>query len=71
MTKSNRWFLVCAFLLCFALNIFAESAQTIWQIGQSDNSTDEFALGDGKWNQFSSSFPHDCFFIVGQSTQTF
>jgi hypothetical protein len=45
----------------------AESNTTLWQIGEADNDTAEFALGPDRSNQYSTTFPHDALFIIGQS----
>jgi len=39
----------------------------LWQIGKADNDTAEFALGPDRSNQFSTAFPHDALFVIGQS----
>jgi len=39
----------------------------LWQIGQADNDTAQFALGPDRSNQYSASFPNDALFVAGQS----
>jgi alpha-mannosidase len=41
----------------------------LWQIGDSDHSAAEFALGPGRWREFSTTFPSDPVFLVGKSDQ--
>jgi alpha-mannosidase len=45
----------------------AETNTPLWQIGKADNNTAEFALGPDRSNQYSTTFPHDALFIIGQS----
>ena len=45
----------------------AEDNKPLWQIGKSDNNTAEFALGPNRSNQYSTTFPYDALFIIGQS----
>ncbi|MFH1717171.1 MAG: polysaccharide lyase family protein, partial [Planctomycetota bacterium] len=45
----------------------AEGNKLLWQIGQADNDTAEFALGPDRSNQYLTAFPHDAFFVAGQS----
>ncbi|MHC4207684.1 MAG: polysaccharide lyase family protein, partial [Planctomycetota bacterium] len=45
----------------------AENDTPLWQIGKADNNTAEFALGPDRSNQYSTTFPHDPLFIIGQS----
>ncbi len=40
---------------------------TLFRIGQTDNNTAEFALGPNRSNQYSTAFPRDAIYIVGQS----
>lgn len=55
-------------LLCFCQILqAAENKTPLWQIGKADNNTAEFALGPGRSNQYSTTFPHDALFIIGQS----
>ncbi len=44
-----------------------EGNKVLWQIGQADNTGAEFALGPDRSNQYLTSFPHDVFFVAGQS----
>jgi hypothetical protein len=41
--------------------------KVLWQIGQNDNNTAEFALGPDRSNQYSVTFPHGALFVAGQS----
>jgi alpha-mannosidase len=45
----------------------AENNTLLWQIGKADNNTAEFALGPDRSNQYSTTFPHDALFVIGQS----
>jgi len=45
----------------------AENSTLLWQIGKADNNTAEFALGPDRSNQYSTTFPHDALFVIGQS----
>jgi len=45
----------------------AENNTPLWQIGDADNDTKEFALGPDRSNQYSTTFPHDALFIIDQS----
>ena len=53
------------FLCCSALA--AENNKQLWKIGTADNNTVEFALGPDRSNQYSTTFPYDVLFIIGQS----
>ncbi len=55
------------FVLMCAWASVASGENLIWQIGARDGSAAEFALA-GAWTQFPSTFPRDCFYIVGQSS---
>jgi len=44
-----------------------EKNTPLWQIGEADDNTAEFALGPDRSNQYSTTFPHDALFIIGQS----
>jgi len=46
--------------------LFAEG-KILWQIGQSDNNTAEFALAPDQHNQYPSRFPSEPMFVVGKS----
>lgn len=45
----------------------ANSTGPVWQIGQTDGNTAEFALGPGEYNRYPQTFPGDINFIVGAS----
>ncbi len=56
------------FLFCLCINgLGAEDDKILWQIGEADNNTAEFALGPDRSNLYSGRFPHDVLFVAGQS----
>ncbi|MBN2064126.1 MAG: hypothetical protein JW745_04930, partial [Sedimentisphaerales bacterium] len=55
------------FLMAGLLTANAVNANTLWQAGVSDNSGREFALGEGKWNDYTSTFGYGSTFIAGHS----
>ena len=54
-------------LHCCQTSLAAENNKPLWQIGNVDNDTAEFALGPDRSNQYSTTFPYDALFIIGQS----
>ncbi len=59
---------ICFIVAIMAILASAVQADTLWNIGKSDNSPAEFALNDGNWAKYPKNFPADCFYIVGQSS---
>ncbi|MGC9943464.1 MAG: polysaccharide lyase family protein [Verrucomicrobiota bacterium] len=58
-----------AVLLAGPVTYTANGAETLWSIGQKDQSSAELALGAGHPDQdFIHRFPQDPFYIVGQSS---
>jgi len=59
-----------ALLLLFTWFVGPASGQTelLWQIGTADNDTAELALGRSGHGLYSTRFPHDALFVVGQSS---
>src|SRR5580658_10448128 len=58
-----------AILLTAPVAYTANGAETLWSIGQKDQSSAELALGAGHPDQdFIHRFPQDPFYIVGQSS---
>jgi len=51
----------------FVSTMVAGETQLLWEIGQADDNTGEFALGPDRSNQYSVTFPHDAVFVAGQS----
>ena len=54
------------FCACLAGPVAGQD-KLLWEIGKGDNNTAEFALGPDRSNQYSVTFPHDVFFVAGQS----
>ncbi len=73
MMKNNVFFLVLflVFLNALAVPVWGAAAggSMLWQIGRADHDTGEFALGRDGWRDFSSRFPADCRYVVGQSEE--
>ncbi|MBN2131052.1 MAG: hypothetical protein JW741_16235 [Sedimentisphaerales bacterium] len=69
MVATRAWKIVSIAVLlsslCSGLSVAAESM--LFQIGQADNDTTEFALGPNQYAQYSEAFPHDTIYVVGQS----
>jgi hypothetical protein len=58
----------CAGLLVLTLAPSANAAETLWSIGQTDQSSADLALGANHPDQeFIHKFPQDPFFIIGRS----
>ena len=55
-----------ALILVCMLASMGGAENVVWQLGEKDGSAAEFAIA-GRWGEFASRFPHDCFYIVGQS----
>jgi len=68
--KCFRLIKITALVLLFSLcmnGLGAENDKILWQIGNEDNNTAEFALGPDRSNLYSGTFPHDVLFVAGQS----
>ncbi len=68
--KNTKLIIIMALVLLFCSymnGLGAEDDTILWQIGQADNNTAEFALGPDKSNLYSGRFPHDVLFVAGQS----
>jgi hypothetical protein len=60
--------IVLVLLLCWCLPALgAADSSLLWEIGQADNGTAEFALGPDRSSQYSVTFPQDVMFVAGQS----
>ncbi len=69
-SKQIRLLCVCAPVLISASIVVAANPNAfapIWQIGQTDGGTAEFALGPSEYGRFTVAFPNDVSFVVGIS----
>ncbi len=61
-------YFLCSFLLAIAQGV-TEQHKIIWQLGEADNSSSEFALGPGEYKKFlSRDFGfEDRYYLIGRS----